>query len=176
MQQESENDTGGGTGWALRFLQIQIILWFYDMQLHKHWYEGISSWFFLNENHNRTMKGILYQYFCLLLVNKGLSKQKQTQFQVLASLCCKNQSSWKQFLLTCLFYTKFTSWPITIKSNCTKQSRSMQLLTSELGECCPHSLHLEQPRESRHPDPRLAPDQERTKGSCSCRDPSRALT
>lgn len=63
---------------------------------------------------------------------------------------------------------RFTSWPITIKSNCTKQSRNVQPLMSELGECCPHRLHLEQPRESRHPDPRLAPNQQgRTKSSCN---------
>lgn len=63
---------------------------------------------------------------------------------------------------------RFTSWPITIKPNCTKQSRNVQPLMSELEECCPHSLHLEQFRESRHPDPRMAPNQqERTKSNCS---------
>lgn len=48
----------------------------------------------------------------------------------------------------------------------------MQPLTSELGECCPHSLHLEQPKESRHSDSRLAPNQqERTKSSCNSMGP-----
>lgn len=47
---------------------------------------------FLNENHKRATKTNLYQNFCLL-VNKGLSKEKQTQLQVLMSLCHKNQTS-----------------------------------------------------------------------------------